>query len=82
MEENFFSLDDILLSHERLPCRTDTAFPKLGFLEKSGETHDIPEVTLKDLISKSSLNTSFLSILWRKQYRWLYYKLKVSVLVI
>lgn len=53
MEENLFSLDDILLSHERLPCRTDTAFPKLGFLEKAGETHDIPEVKLKYLISKS-----------------------------
>lgn len=53
MEENFFSLDDILLSHERLPCRTDIAFPKLGFLEKSGETHDIPEVTLSYVISKS-----------------------------
>lgn len=51
MEENFFSLDDILLSHERLPCTTETAFPKLGFLEKSGETHHIPEVSLKYLIS-------------------------------
>ncbi|XP_060783021.1 DNA replication complex GINS protein PSF3 [Neoarius graeffei] len=49
MEENFFSLDDILLSHERLPCRTDTAFPKLGFLEKSGETHDIPEGTKMEM---------------------------------
>lgn len=44
MEENFFSLDDILLSHERLPCRTESAFPRLGFLEKSSETRDIPEV--------------------------------------
>lgn len=46
MEENFFSLDDILLSHERLPCRTESAFPRLGFIEKSSETRDIPEVTL------------------------------------
>ncbi|KAM9470487.1 DNA replication complex GINS protein PSF3 [Clarias gariepinus] len=49
MEENFLSLDDILLSHERLPCRTDTAFPKLGFLEKSGDTHDIPEGTKMEM---------------------------------
>lgn len=44
MEENYFSLDDILLSHERLPCRTECAFPRLGFLEKSSDTRDIPEV--------------------------------------
>uniref|UniRef100_A0A3Q2X351 DNA replication complex GINS protein PSF3 n=1 Tax=Haplochromis burtoni TaxID=8153 RepID=A0A3Q2X351_HAPBU len=35
MEENFLSLDDILLSHERLPIRTECTFPQLGFLEKS-----------------------------------------------
>ncbi|XP_071389323.1 DNA replication complex GINS protein PSF3 isoform X2 [Centroberyx affinis] len=43
MEENFFSLDDILLSHERLSSRTECAFPRLGFLEKSSDTRDIPE---------------------------------------
>jgi len=52
MEENFFSLDDILLSHERLPCRTESAFPRLGFLEKSSESRDIPEVTNNTLINK------------------------------
>ncbi|XP_016133033.1 LOW QUALITY PROTEIN: DNA replication complex GINS protein PSF3-like [Sinocyclocheilus grahami] len=49
MEENFFSLDDILLSHERLPCRTESAFPRLGFLEKSSETRDIPEGTKMEM---------------------------------
>lgn len=44
MEENFLSLDDILLSHERLPVRTECTFPRLGFLEKSSDTQDIPEV--------------------------------------
>lgn len=44
MEENFLSLDDILLSQERLPVRTECAFPRLGFLEKSSDTQDIPEV--------------------------------------
>lgn len=44
MEENFLSLDDILLSHERLPIRTECSFPRLGFLEKSADSHDIPEV--------------------------------------
>ncbi|EHH31716.1 hypothetical protein EGK_12843 [Macaca mulatta] len=36
-EENFLSLDDILMSHEKLPVRTETAMPRLGafFLERS-----------------------------------------------
>lgn len=55
MEENFFSLDDILLSHERLPCRTESAFPRLGFLEKSSETRDIPEV----LVSNTFISLMF-----------------------
>lgn len=45
MEENFLSLDDILLSHERLPVRTECTFPRLGFLEKSSDSQDIPEVS-------------------------------------
>ncbi|KAM3870707.1 DNA replication complex GINS protein PSF3 [Diretmus argenteus] len=49
MEENFFSLDDILLSHERLPSRTECAFPRLGFLERSSDTRDIPEGTKMEL---------------------------------
>lgn len=44
MEENFLSLDDILLSQERLPARTECAFPRLGFLEKSTDNPDIVEV--------------------------------------
>uniref|UniRef100_A0A2K6UXG2 DNA replication complex GINS protein PSF3 n=1 Tax=Saimiri boliviensis boliviensis TaxID=39432 RepID=A0A2K6UXG2_SAIBB len=38
-EENFLSLDDILMSHEKLPVRTETAMPRLGafFLERSGD---------------------------------------------
>ncbi|MBN3298195.1 DNA replication complex GINS protein PSF3 [Amia ocellicauda] len=49
MEESFLSLDDILLSHEKLPCRTETAFPRLGFLEKSSDTRDIPEGTKMEM---------------------------------
>lgn len=44
MEENFLSLDDILLSHERLPIRTQCTFLRLGFLEKCSDTQDIAEV--------------------------------------
>ncbi|XP_054633808.1 DNA replication complex GINS protein PSF3 isoform X2 [Dunckerocampus dactyliophorus] len=43
MEEHFFSLDDILLSHERLPIRTDVTFPRLGFMDKSRDSSDIVE---------------------------------------
>lgn len=49
MEENFLSLDDILLSHERLPIRTECTFPRLGFLEKSSDTQDITEGTKMEL---------------------------------
>ncbi|KAI1904546.1 hypothetical protein AGOR_G00006750 [Albula goreensis] len=49
MEENFLSLDDILLSHERLPCRTESAFPRLGFLEKSSDNRDISEGTKMEM---------------------------------
>lgn len=46
MEETFLSIDDILLSQERLPIRTECVFPRLGFLEKSSDSQDIPEVSV------------------------------------
>ncbi|XP_035646751.1 DNA replication complex GINS protein PSF3 [Oncorhynchus keta] len=49
MEENFLSLDDILLSHERLPSRTECTFPGLGFLEKSSDSRDIQEGTKMEM---------------------------------
>ncbi|XP_074533049.1 DNA replication complex GINS protein PSF3 [Halichoeres trimaculatus] len=49
MEENFLSLDDILLSHERLPIRTECTFPRLGYLEKSTDAKDITEGTKMEL---------------------------------
>uniref|UniRef100_A0A8D3B4Y1 DNA replication complex GINS protein PSF3 n=1 Tax=Scophthalmus maximus TaxID=52904 RepID=A0A8D3B4Y1_SCOMX len=49
MEENFLSLDDILLSHERLPVRTECTFPRLGYLEKSSDAHDIAEGSKMEL---------------------------------
>lgn len=50
-EENFLSLDDILMSHEKLPVRTETPIPRLGtfFLDRSGGAESdnaIPEVSL------------------------------------
>ncbi|KAF6077583.1 GINS complex subunit 3 [Phyllostomus discolor] len=37
-EENFLSLDDILMSHEKIPVRTEIPIPRLGafFPERSG----------------------------------------------
>ncbi|CAL1595225.1 unnamed protein product [Knipowitschia caucasica] len=49
MEENFFSLDDILLSQERLPSRTECTFPRLGFLEKSTDSPHILEGSKMEL---------------------------------
>uniref|UniRef100_A0A2K5CT93 DNA replication complex GINS protein PSF3 n=1 Tax=Aotus nancymaae TaxID=37293 RepID=A0A2K5CT93_AOTNA len=39
-EENSLSLDDTLMSHEKLPVRTETAMPRLGafFLERTADT--------------------------------------------
>uniref|UniRef100_A0A8C7YFX0 DNA replication complex GINS protein PSF3 n=1 Tax=Oryzias sinensis TaxID=183150 RepID=A0A8C7YFX0_9TELE len=48
-EENFLSLDDILLSHQRLPVRTECAFPRLGFLDRSSDSEDLPEGTKMEL---------------------------------
>ncbi|XP_039631508.1 DNA replication complex GINS protein PSF3 [Polypterus senegalus] len=41
MDENFLSLDDILMSQEKLTSRVETVFPRLGFLEKNSEETDI-----------------------------------------
>nr|XP_006011500.1 PREDICTED: DNA replication complex GINS protein PSF3-like [Latimeria chalumnae] len=41
--ESFFSLQDLLMSQEKLPCRTELGLPRLGFLNKSAESDSIPE---------------------------------------
>ncbi|XP_061532655.1 DNA replication complex GINS protein PSF3 [Phycodurus eques] len=74
MEENFFSLDDILLSHERLPIRTEVTFPRLGFLEKSSDSPDIPMGTKMEFplwLSKGlyEQNKRMLSVELPKVYR-------------
>ncbi|NWY90453.1 PSF3 protein, partial [Loxia curvirostra] len=45
MEENFFSLDDILMSQEKLPGRAESALPRLALLMGQGasSTESIPE---------------------------------------
>ncbi|XP_055992691.1 DNA replication complex GINS protein PSF3 [Sorex fumeus] len=44
-EENFLSLDDILMSQEKLPVRTETSIPRLGafFRERSGGADADPD---------------------------------------
>lgn len=42
-EENFLSLEDLLMSQEKLPCRAESAFPRLGFLDKGGDSDRISE---------------------------------------
>ncbi|XP_061775896.1 DNA replication complex GINS protein PSF3 [Nerophis ophidion] len=74
MEEHFFSLDDILLSHERLPICTQVTFPRLGFLEKSSDSSDIPEGTKMEFplwLSKGlyEQNKGMLSVELPKVYR-------------
>lgn len=48
-EENFLSLDDILMSQEKLPVRVETPMPRLGafFLERGAGAepdHPLPQV--------------------------------------
>lgn len=53
-EENFLSLDDILMSQEKLPVRVETPMPRLGafFLERgagSEPDHPLPQGTKLEL---------------------------------
>ncbi|XP_030313716.1 DNA replication complex GINS protein PSF3 [Calypte anna] len=45
LEESFLSLDDILMSQEKLPCRAESALPRLAFAlgQGSGCGDSIPE---------------------------------------
>ncbi|KAM8946579.1 DNA replication complex GINS protein PSF3 [Pelodytes ibericus] len=42
-EQSFLSLEDLLMSQEKLPCRIESGFPRLGFLEKGGDSDSIPQ---------------------------------------
>ncbi|XP_015918450.2 DNA replication complex GINS protein PSF3 [Parasteatoda tepidariorum] len=44
-EEQYFSIDDILATEERLPCRFDQGVKKLGFLDPSSGTADLAQGT-------------------------------------
>ncbi|XP_021497222.1 DNA replication complex GINS protein PSF3 isoform X2 [Meriones unguiculatus] len=53
-EENFLSLDDLLMSQEKLPVRVETALPRLGafFLERGAGAepdHALPQGTKLEL---------------------------------
>ncbi|XP_030059446.1 DNA replication complex GINS protein PSF3 isoform X1 [Microcaecilia unicolor] len=48
-EENLLSLEDVLMSQEKLPCRTESSLLRLGFLEKSGDSENIPPGTKMEL---------------------------------
>ncbi|NP_001080618.1 DNA replication complex GINS protein PSF3 [Xenopus laevis] len=48
-EENFLSLEDLLMSQEKLPCCIESGFPRLGFLDKGGDSDSIPEGSKMEL---------------------------------
>ncbi|XP_040185212.1 DNA replication complex GINS protein PSF3 [Rana temporaria] len=48
-EENFLSLEDVLMSQEKLPCRLESGLARLGFLDKGGDTENIPEGSKMEL---------------------------------
>ncbi|KAM9191882.1 DNA replication complex GINS protein PSF3 isoform 1-T1 [Dugong dugon] len=87
-EENFLSLDDILMSHEKLPVRTETAIPRLGafFPERSGgaETDNtIPQRTINiaraECISCLSHTFTMLPVCFRNPYSCLIQGSKLEI---
>nr|CAD7408558.1 unnamed protein product [Timema cristinae]CAD7426426.1 unnamed protein product [Timema monikensis] len=46
---NYFSIDDILATQERLPCKFQMKVHRLGFLDPSSESEDIAEGTSIEL---------------------------------
>ncbi|XP_055380314.1 DNA replication complex GINS protein PSF3 [Condylostylus longicornis] len=38
---NYYSVDDILVTHERVPCNVNTKLLKMGFLDPGSETSDL-----------------------------------------
>uniref|UniRef100_A0A8C4NNL3 DNA replication complex GINS protein PSF3 N-terminal domain-containing protein n=1 Tax=Eptatretus burgeri TaxID=7764 RepID=A0A8C4NNL3_EPTBU len=46
VRESYFSVDDILMSHDKVPCVVHKAIPKLGFLDKGSDEENIPEVNM------------------------------------
>nr|CAD7198294.1 unnamed protein product [Timema douglasi]CAD7574902.1 unnamed protein product [Timema californicum] len=46
---NYFSIDDILATQERLPCKFQMKVHRLGFLDPSSESEDIEEGTSIEL---------------------------------
>uniref|UniRef100_A0A803TM41 Uncharacterized protein n=1 Tax=Anolis carolinensis TaxID=28377 RepID=A0A803TM41_ANOCA len=44
-EESFLSLPDLLMSHERLPCRAQAALPRLALALGKAPSDALPEVS-------------------------------------
>ncbi|CAN0270874.1 DNA replication complex GINS protein PSF3 [Lampetra fluviatilis] len=42
LQENYLSLDDVLMTHGKVPCRVEVALPRLGFLDKSSDDAGLP----------------------------------------
>ncbi|XP_071958402.1 DNA replication complex GINS protein PSF3-like [Antedon mediterranea] len=72
--ENYFNIHDILASHEKIPCVYEVPILRLGFLDASTDSPDIPPNTKMELPYwlASSLQTrkkKIVSIELPKQYR-------------
>ncbi|KFM61684.1 DNA replication complex GINS protein PSF3, partial [Stegodyphus mimosarum] len=48
-EEQYFSIDDILATNERIPCRFEVPVHKLGFLDPSSGSPDLAQGTKLEL---------------------------------
>ncbi|XP_070574848.1 DNA replication complex GINS protein PSF3-like [Ptychodera flava] len=47
--DNYFNIDDILATQEKIPCKVEQSILRLGFLDSSSDTRDIQPGTKLDL---------------------------------
>ncbi|XP_023229180.1 DNA replication complex GINS protein PSF3-like [Centruroides sculpturatus] len=74
-DENYFSIDDILATNERIPCRLELPLYKLGFLDSSSESNHLlagHKIDLPFWLAESLHNRHIISIDLPKVYREAY----------
>ncbi|KAK2190338.1 hypothetical protein NP493_84g05066 [Ridgeia piscesae] len=47
--ENYFSIDDIIATQEKIPCKFEVAVPHLGYLDQSSDSEDVAVGTKLEL---------------------------------
>lgn len=74
-EEEYFSIDDILATNERMPCKFELAVKKIGFLDPSSGNPDLAQGTKLELplwMAQALQNRRIISVEIPKVYREAY----------